>query len=162
MLWLSRALIWLCVSAGLLLAGFALFAGALLAPSIIANGALPEHVQRQALGTVYSLIALQALLPELAITLVVWLSLAGAFPRLDRSWRALLLGLPAIAALGFPVVGHYLFTIWSPGGARNYALTVALIALGVSAALLVPRALSHALAPGCFTIRSNRGMVNPP
>jgi hypothetical protein len=162
MLWLSRALIWLCVSAGLLLAGFAVFAALLLAPGIIANGGLPEHTQRQALGLVYRVIAVQALLPELGITFVVWLSLVGAFPRLDRSWRALLLGLPAIAALGFPVVGHYLFTIWSPGGVRDYALTVALIALGVTGALLLPRALSQALAPGCFTIRSNSGMVNPP
>ena len=162
MLWASRALVWLCVSAGLLLAGFALFAAALLAPSVIANGNLPEHVQRQALGTVYTLLALQALLPELAITFVVWLALVGAFPGLDRSWRALLLGLPAIAAVGFPVVGHYLFVMWTPGGVRDYALTVLLIALGVSAALLLPRALSQALAPGCFTIHAKRGMVNTP
>jgi hypothetical protein len=160
--WLSRALIWLCVSAGLLLAGFAVFATALLAPGVIANGSFPEHAQRQVLGTAYTLIAVQALLPELAITSVVWLALVGAFPDLDRSWRALLLGLPAVAVLGFPVVGHYLFTIWTPGGVRDYALTVVLIALGVAAALLVPRALSHALAPGCFTIRSNSGIVNPP
>jgi hypothetical protein len=162
MLWLSRALVWLCVSAGLLLAGFAVFAAAILVPSIVANGSLPEHVQRQALGTVYSVIAVQALLPDLAITSLVWLSLVGAFPQLDRSWRTLALGLPAVAALGFPVVGHYLFTVWSPGGPRDYLFTVLLIALGVTAALLVPRVLSRELAPGCFTIRANSGMVNPP
>ncbi|HTO06392.1 MAG TPA: hypothetical protein VMR86_04980 [Myxococcota bacterium] len=162
MLWLLRASVWLCVSAGMLLAGFALFASVLLVPSVIANGNLPAPVQRQALATVYSLIALQALLPDLAITFAVWLALAWAFPRLDRSWRGLIAGMPLVAALGFPAVGHYLFTIWTPGGARDYALTVVLIAFGVSAALLAPRALSRALGPGCFTIASKRGMVDAP
>jgi len=162
MAWLSRVLVWLCASAGLLLAGFAVLATALFLPSVIANGFLPPLLQRQMLGEVYTQIAMTALLPELGVTSLVWLSLAFAFPKLDRSWRTLLAGLPAVAALGFPPIGRYLFTIWEPTSPRDYVLTLLLVSFAASAALLVPRALSQALRPGCFTIPPNRGMVNPP
>jgi hypothetical protein len=158
MYWL-RAFVWMVLSAGVLLAGFAVFGASILIPSVIAKGT-PDQMQRMALGAVYSAIAAQALLPELGITAVVWLALASAFPALDRSWRSLLLGVPLVAAIAFPVIGKYSFTIWEAGSAQNYAATLVLLAFGVSAALLVPRALSQALAPGCFTIAPGRGMVN--
>lgn len=154
-----RALLWVVWSAGVLLAGFAVLGALVLIPGVIAKGS-PDQMQRMALGAVYSAIAVQALLPELAVTAAVWLALAGAFPALDRSWRSLLLGIPAVAAIAFPAIGKYSFTIWDAGNPQNYAATLVLLVLGVSAALLVPRALSHALAPGCFTMAPGRGMVN--
>jgi hypothetical protein len=159
MLAVARALVWLGVSAGLLLVGFALFGSAALAPSVIPRGELPGPVQREALGAVYSTLAVQALLPELALTGVTWLVLARLVPRLERSRRALLLGLLAVGALWFPAVGHYSFTAWSPPGPLAYAVTLLLVAGGASLALWVPRVLSPALVPGCFTVGTKRGIV---
>jgi len=154
-----RALVWLAASAGLLLAGFAVFGVALLAPSVIARGELPGDVQREALGAVFSGIATQALLPELALTAATWLVVARVAPRLERSGRALAVALPAVAALWFPIVGRYLFEMWRPAGPGTYAATLALVAGGASLALLLPRALSVALAPGCFAAPLRRGIV---
>ncbi|MFI5315558.1 MAG: hypothetical protein ACHQ6T_07645 [Myxococcota bacterium] len=156
-----RALVWLAVSSGILLAGFALLAAALLVPSVLAHGALPGPLQRDALGLVYSSIARQALLPELALTLVTWLALARIAPALERSWRFLALALPAVALLWFPFVGSHLFAIWSPGGARDYAATMVAVSGGAALALLLPRWLSSALAPGCFAAPPKRGIVAP-
>jgi hypothetical protein len=142
-----------------LLAGFALFATALLAPSVISRGELPGPVQRESLAAVYSALALQALLPEIALTLATWLGVARLAPAFDRSRRALPLGLLAVGALWFPVVGHYFFEAWSPTGPRDYAFTLLLVAGGAALALWVPRALSPALAPGCFTPTAKRGIV---
>jgi hypothetical protein len=157
---LLRALVWLGVSAGLLLVGFAVFATVLIAPSVIARGEMPGEIQSQALGAVYSALALQALLPELALTLATWLAVAQLLPELDRSRRALALALPAFGAVWFPVVGHYLFTAWSPTGPRDYVLTFLLVVGGASLALLVPRFASPALAPGSFTPTPKRGIVD--
>lgn len=154
-----RALVWLAASAGLLLAGFAAFAGALLAPSVIAGPELPGEVQRDALGALYSALAAQALLPELALVLVTWLVVARLAPALDRSRLTLALALPAIGALWFPAVGHYCFAMWSPTGPRDYVLTLLLVAGGASLALLIPRFVSAALAPGCFAATPKRGIV---
>lgn len=154
-----RALVWLAVSAGLLLAGFAVFGTALLAPTVIARGELPGDVQREALAAVFSGIATQALLPELALTGVTWLVVARIAPRFERSGLELAVALPAVAALWFPIVGRYLFVIWSPAGPGSYAATLALVAGGASLALLLPRALSAALAPGCFAAPPRRGIV---
>ncbi len=160
MLALLRALVWLGVSAGLLLVGFALSAVVLLAPSVIARGELPGQVEREALGAVYTALTLQALLPELALTLATWLVVARLAPRFDRSRRALALGLVAVGALWFPAVGHYSFTAWSPTGPRDYVLTQLLVAGGASLALWVPRLVSSVLAPGCFTAAPKRSIVD--
>jgi hypothetical protein len=160
MLSVLRALVWLTVSAGLLLAGFAALAVSLVAVSVIERGGeLPGLLQRQALGVVFSAIATQALLPELALTFASWLVVARVAPRLERSGRALAVALPVVGALWFPLVGQYLFTIWSPTQPRDYVATLGLVAGGASLALLLPRRLSSALAPGCFTAPPRRGMV---
>jgi hypothetical protein len=159
MRFLARALFWLAASAGLLLAGFALLAALLLIPSIASRGELPGDVQRQALGLVYSTIATQALLPELVLAFASWLVLARIVPALELSGRALAIALPLLAAAWFPLVGHYSFGIWSPSSPRDYAMTLLLVAGGAALALLVPRALSAALAPGCFAPQGNHGMV---
>ncbi|HKC49146.1 MAG TPA: hypothetical protein VKF60_00015 [Myxococcota bacterium] len=157
---LLRALVWLGASAGLLLVGFALFGTAVLAPSVIARGELPGRIQREALGAVYSALALQALLPELVLTLATWLVVARLAPALDHSRRALALALAAVGALWFPAVGHYLFTAWSPTGPGAYLITLLLVAGGAALALWVPRLASPALAPGCFTATPKRGIVD--
>jgi hypothetical protein len=156
-----RALVWLAASSGVLLAGFAAFGTVLLAPSVVAHGALPGPVQRDALAIVFSAIASQALLPELGLTLVTWLAVARIAPALERSWRALALALPAVALLWFPFVGSHLFAMWSPGGPRDYAVTLLLVSGGAALALLLPRWLSSALAPGCFAAPLKRGIVAP-
>lgn len=160
MRFLVRALIWLSASAGLLLAGFAVFAAILLIPSVAARGELPGPLQRDALGLVYSTIATQALLPELALAFASWLALARVVPALELSGRALAIALPLVAAAWFPLVGHYWFHVWSPTGPRDYAMTLVLVAGGAALALLVPRALSAALRPGCFAPPGNRGIVS--
>jgi hypothetical protein len=159
MLWLARALLWLVTSAGLLLAGFTVFAVVALAPLVIAHGGLPSQLQREALGSIYSGLVLQALLPELALTAVLWLIATGAFPNLDRSWRALWGGTFLLAAAAFPPVGHYVFAMWQPTRPRDYAFTWLLLAAAATAALLIPRAISPVLGPGCFTGTAKRGMV---
>jgi len=154
-----RALLWLGLSAGLLLLGFALFGTAVLAPGVIARGELPGPVQREALGAVYSALALQALLPELALTFATWLVVARLAPALDRSRRALAIALAMVGALWFPAVGHYSFTAWSPTGPGAYLITLLLVAGGAALALWVPRMVSSALPPGCFSAAPKRGIV---
>jgi hypothetical protein len=157
----ARALVWLGTSAGLLLAGFAVFAGLVLIPSVASRGELPGQLQREALGLVFSTIAIQALLPELALAFATWLVLARAVPALELSGRAIAIGLPVVAAAWFPVVGHCWFHVWSPTSPRDYAMTLLLVGGGAALALLVPRALSAALAPGCFAPPGDRGIVSP-
>jgi hypothetical protein len=161
MRFIVRALFWLAASAGLLLAGFAVFSALILIPSVLARGELPGDVQRDSLGLVYSAIALQALLPELLVAFVTWLALARIVPALEVSGRALAVALPLVAAAWFPAVGHYCFRVWTPNGARDYAFTLLLVAGGAALALLVPRALSAALPPGCFAPQGNQGIVSP-
>ncbi|HTO54198.1 MAG TPA: hypothetical protein VMR50_12480 [Myxococcota bacterium] len=162
MLWLARALLWLVISAGLLLAGFTVLAAVLLVPGVIAHGGPPAQLQREALGTLYSGLVVQALLPELALSAVLWLIATGAFPILDRSWPALWGGTFVLAAAAFPPVGHYMFAMWQPTRPRDYAVTLLLLAGAATAALLIPRAISPVLGPGCFTNTAKRGIVREP
>lgn len=159
LLGLLRAVVWLALSTGLLLVGFAAFALVILAPSVIARGELPGDIQQQALGAVYSALVTQALLPQLLLTGVTWLAVARVIPALDRSRLVLAGALFAVAALWFPAVGHYWFTAWSPTGPRDYVLTLLLVAGGAALALFVPRIASPALAPGKFTAGSKRSIV---
>jgi hypothetical protein len=159
LLGLLRAGVWLAVSTGVLLAGFAAFATAALVPSVIARGELPGDLQQQALGAVYSALVTQALLPELLLTGVTWLGVARVIPALDRSRLALAIALFAVGALWFPAVGHYSFTAWSPTRPSDYAFTLLLVAGGVALALFLPRLASPALAPGSFTPGPKRGIV---
>jgi len=159
--WL-RALVWLVVAAGLLLAGFAVFGAAVLAPGVMARGELPGPVQREALATVYEVLSLQALVPELLLVFATWLVVARFAPALDRSRWALLLGLFGVGALWFPTVGHFSFEVWTPTKPADYVNTLLLVAGGAAGALWLARVVSPALAPGCFTSRAKSGMVDAP
>jgi hypothetical protein len=154
-----RALLWLAASAGLLLVGFALFGAAVLIPSLVARGALPSGRGWSNLGQFYEAIAVQALLPELGFALGSWLLLAWLWPRPERSRAGLALGLLAVAALWFPFVGEYFFTIWESTGPATYAATLLLVAGGAAAALWIARIALPALAPGCFAAQASRDTV---
>jgi hypothetical protein len=154
-----RALLWLLASAGLLLAGLALFGAVVLVPSVIARGALPTARGWSNLGEVYQAIALQALLPELGFAFASWLALAWLWPRPERSRAGLAVGLAGVAALWFPYVGERYFTAWQATGPATYAATWLLVAGGAAAALWLARAVLPALAPGCFAAQGSRDIV---
>ena len=154
-----RALVWLAFSAGLLLAGFSVLSGALLAQALLVRGGSPENVQYEALGALYSLVVTQALWPVLLLAFASWLVVARVAPRLERSRAGLALGLFVCGALWFPLIARLVFTMWTPRHARDYAFTVLLIAGGAALALWLPRVVSPALAPGCFTATPKRGIV---
>lgn len=154
-----RALLWLAASAGLLLAGFALVGGAVLALSLAQRGTWPEPAAREALGIVYRTIAVQALLPQLALCLASWLALARLWPRPERSRLGLALGLAALSALWFPFVGERFFTVWQSTGPGSYAATLGLVGGGAAAALFLARVALPALTPGCFAGGGSRDIV---
>ena len=157
--WTLRALLWLAASAGLLLAGFALLGGVLVAASLIQRGTFPDQVGRDALGLVYQTIAVQALLPELGFAFASWLPIAYLWPAPERSRLGLALGLAAVAALWFPFVGERFFTVWQSTGPGTYAATWGLVAGGAAAALWLARVGLPALAPGCFAAGPSRDIV---
>jgi hypothetical protein len=147
---LSRALLWAVTSAVLLLLGlFGLGLG-------VARG-LSSGVA----GLVFRAIAQQALLPLWIAALASWLVLARVAPGVERSWGRLALGLAAIAALWFPLVGQYSFQIWQPTSARDYVLTWLLVSGGVAAALLLARRAFPALRPGAFAGGASQSGVEP-
>ena len=157
--WSLRALLWLAASAGLLLVGFALFGGALVALSLIQRGTLPDQVGLDALGVVYQTIAVQALLPELGFAFASWLPIAYLWPAPERSRLGLAVGLTAVAALWFPLVGERFFTVWRSTGPGTYGATWGLVAGGAAASLWLARVGLPALAPGCFAAGASRDIV---
>ena len=157
--WTLRALLWLAVSAGLLLAGFALLAGVLVGSSLIQRGTFPSEVRWDALGVLYQTIAVQALLPELGFALASWLPIAYLWPAPERSRLGLAVGLTAVAALWFPLVGERFFTVWRATGPGTYAATWGLVAGGAAASLWLARVGLPALAPGCFAAGASRDIV---
>jgi hypothetical protein len=155
-----RALVWLGFACGLLLAGFAVFWAAVLAPVAIVRRELPGPVLREVLAGLYSLLLLQALLPELLLTFATWLVVARVAPAFDRSRGALALGLLAVGALWFPMVGHYWFRDWSPTVPSDYVFALLFVTGAPVAALWIPRVASPVLAPGCFEAGARRGRVD--
>lgn len=103
-------------------------------------------VQRAALHALYTAILLQALLPQAGFALGFWLAAIFFVPSLDASWRRLVPGLAAAAALGFPLASSR-FAIWRPTGPRDVIHTFLLMTGSVLLALLVPRVLPN-LLPG--------------
>lgn len=154
-----RALLWLLASAGVLLAGWAVFGGALLGLSLLQRGTTPGPVGWEALGVVYRTIAVQALLPELGFTVASWLALAWVWRAAERSRLGLALGLTGVAALWFPFVGERYFTVWQSTGPGTYAATWALVAGGAAAAAWLARLAFPALEPGCFAAPGSRDIV---
>ena len=157
--WSLRALLWLAASTGLLLVGFALFGLAVLVPTLIVRGALPSVRGWANLAELYQAIALQALLPELGFAFASWLPIAYLWPAPERSRLGLALGLAAVAALWFPLVGERFFTVWESTGPGAYAATWGLVAGGAAAALWLARVGLPALAPGCFAAGASRDIV---
>ena len=146
---LVLGLLWSGVAAGLVLAFAVLAAGVALAGFALAGIELGD-VQRTLWAAIAKAVGATALAPLGAFTLVAWWILAAARPGLDASWRSLALGVTGLAALGFPPVGAWSFTIWQAETALDYAGTWLAVAGGVSAALLLARRLVPALAPGAF------------
>jgi hypothetical protein len=136
---LAPALLWAATSALLLVAGL-LGLGALVARGLSSGVA----------GLVFRVIVQQALLPLWIAALVSWLVLARFAPGIERSWTRLALGLVAVAALWFPLVGEYSFRVWEPTSARDYLATWLLLSGGVAAALWLSRRAFPTLRPGAF------------
>jgi len=140
---LGLALLWVATAAALVLGLAALGAGLALAGGV----GEPERAVWRGLARA---IGLGALAPLGAWTVAAWGVLAGWRPGLDASWRSLAPGVLVVAALGFPPVGAWCFTAWTPRSALDYVGTLALVAGGVAAALLLARRLWPPLAPGAL------------
>lgn len=148
MTWPVRASVWAALSAALL------FGGLLALGALVARG-LPREVRLD----LFSAIVLQALAPLWAATLATWLVANRLAPALDRTLARLALGVAAVAALWFPLVGGLLFTAWSPRGLADWAGTCAILVGAVTASLFLPRWLVRGLGPGAFAPDAGRGNV---
>lgn len=148
--YVGRSFAWLAVSSALLVAGFLLLGGGLLAYQVIRAGTELGTLHVAVWRALAESIVLQALFPHLLVTLASWLVAARLAPSLDRSWRGLLGGLLALAVLWFPAVGEFSFRIWTPTSAGDYVKTLMLMSAGVSLALLLARRAVPWLRPGSF------------
>ena len=148
--YIGRSLAWLAASSALLVGGFLLLGGGLVARAMIQADAEPGALQAVLWRALAERIVLEALLPHLLLTFAGWLLLVRLAPSLERSWRGLLGGLPLLAVLSFPVVGELSFRLWTPTSAADYANTLVLMSGGVSLALLLPRRVIRRLQPGSF------------
>jgi hypothetical protein len=146
--WAVRASVWAALSAVLL------FGGLLALGALVARG-LPRGVGLELARA----IALQALGPLWAATLATWLAASRVAPALDRSLARLALGVAAIAALWFPPIGGFLFSVWSPRGPGDWVGTCAILVGAVTAALFLPRWLVRGLGPGVFARDAGQGNV---
>jgi hypothetical protein len=147
------ALLWAAAAGALLAAGLLGVGAAIVA--LTADAALGD-VQRAALRALYAALLRQALLPQAALALLLWLAAARLAPRLDRGWRPLAASLLAASALAFLPVGAVGFAIWTPAGPRDVAGTLLLMTASVATALLLPRLLPP-LRPGAFGARGTTG-----
>ena len=148
--YVGRSLAWLAASSALLLAGFLLLGGGLVALHVTRAGGELSSLQVAVWRVLAERIVLEALLPQLLATLASWLLAVRLAPSLDRSWRGLFVGLPVLAVLWFPLVGEFSFHLWTPTRAADYANTLVLMSGGVSLALLLPRRVIRRLRPGSF------------
>jgi hypothetical protein len=148
--YVGRSLAWLTASGALLVGGFLLLAAALVATGTIRAGTAPSSLQAVVWRLLVERIVLEALLPHLVSTLVGWLVLARLFPVLERNWTGLLLGLPLLALLCFPLVGEFSFRLWNPTSPADYFNTLLLMSGGVSLSLLLSRRVIGRLRPGSF------------
>lgn len=145
-----RILAWAVGSTLALCIGFALVGIGLLALEAARAEVAFDQVRLGVWRSVYSIIVSQALLPHLLLSLVAWLGVARLFPSLERSWRSLVPGMIATAAICFPAIGSLTFTVWTPTSAYDYVATLCLVVGGTSAALALPRWLFRFLTPGAF------------
>lgn len=147
---ISRILGWALAAAVALCIGFALLGIGWIALQAMRSGVSLEQVRRGLWWSFYTAIVSQALLPHLLLSLLAWLAVARCFPSLERSWRALSAGITVTAAVCFPVIGSFSFTIWNPASARDYLATLLLVTGGTSAALVLPRCLFRSLTLGAL------------
>jgi hypothetical protein len=146
---LGLALLCWAAAAALVLLAAALASGLTLGAVRVAGGEIGE-VQRAVWLSLARVVGTRALAPLALGTVVAWWAMAGRWPALDASWRALAPGTAAVAVLLFPPVGAWVFTAWGPASARDYLGTWALVAGGVTAALLLARAVVPGLGPGAL------------
>lgn len=143
----ARAAVWIAASAATLVGGALVLAW--LAFRVQQAGPAGS-LQTAAARALFGALVRQALLPQLGIAAGLWLALTWRAPRLDASWRTLLPGLALASALAFPPVGLWCFRMWTPAGPGDVAGTWALLAVGTTLALWLPRALFRGLRPGAF------------
>jgi hypothetical protein len=146
-----RTLVWACVSVVILLGGlYALGLGAVTLHPASSAASAPGSVQSAALQALIWTVAREAVLPNAALALLLWLVLVRFVPRIDASGWALAASLPACALLVFPIVGAFTFEAWSPSGVGDVAGTAGLLAASVGAALWLARRIVPGLRPGAF------------
>jgi hypothetical protein len=97
-------------------------------------------------------VLLTALLPQMVLALGIWLCVARVAPSLESSWKGLLGGVPATAALAFVPVGLFGFAMWEPQSWMDVVNTWLLVSAGSSAALLLARRALPALRPGAMCL----------
>lgn len=114
------------------------------------SGAALVPLRRGLWWSFYTVVVSQALLPHLLLSLLAWLAISRRLPTLERSWLSLWTGITATAAACFPVIGALGFTAWTPTSVRDYLATLALMTVGTSVALALPRWLFRSLAPGAL------------
>lgn len=142
----TRAGLWAVSSAALLFGGW-------LALCAFLTRSLPVEVQRE----FFRVISLQALAPLWAATLASQLVLARVVPAaVERGWRAAIAGTALLATVWFVPIGIWLFDAWSPAGAADWLRTWLLLVAAVGSALLLPRRILAALAPGAFAPAPSR------
>ena len=148
-----RTLAWGCVSVAILLGGLYALGLGFVTLHQASSAASAPGVQSAALRALLWTVAREAVLPNAALALLLWLVLVRFVPRIDASGWALAGSLPACALLVFPIVGAFTFEAWSPSGVGDVAGTAALLATSVGAALWLARRIVPGLRPGAFATR---------
>ena len=95
------------------------------------------------------LVALRVSRRSAVIPRLSWALLVRLRPQLDRRWLTLAAGIAVLAALWFPAIGTFSFTMWTPQSWADRLNTLWLMAAGVTAALLLARLLARKrIGPG--------------
>jgi hypothetical protein len=158
-----RVLAWALAGLAALALGLAVLAGVGLAALAVSGNALGD-VERATWLAVGRAVLTGALLPVLGGTLLLWTLAAWLRPAWDARWGILAPGVATAALACFPPAAAAFFTAWTPGTVWNYLGTWLWISGAVTTALLLPRWLLRALAPGALATRraASPGPPEPP